>query len=95
MLLLWVSLEQPDSEIIGFLIAIAYCAQGDFPIAREIEACQLSRKWRDTIQRILLDPTTLQDNSLGKDHGASNDRLLSARSNPELQRLTIALMGSI
>jgi hypothetical protein len=86
MLLLWVSLDQPDSEIIGFLIAIAYCAQGDFPIAREIEACQLSQKWRDTIQRILLDQTIPPDDRLGKSR--------AARSNPALQKLAIELMGN-
>ena len=83
MLLLWVSLvggasclEHHNPELVGFLISVAHCNE-NFPISREIRECQLSQKWRDTIERILLDPTA-------KDY---------ARLNPELQNFGMELIG--
>jgi hypothetical protein len=76
MLLLCVSLDRCNPEIVSFLISMAYCNSEYIPISREID-CQRSQKWRDTISRILLNPT------------ASD----SARLNPELQNLGMELMG--
>jgi hypothetical protein len=56
MLLLCISLDQCDPEIVSFLILIAYCNHEYIPIFKEINDCQLSQKWQDTINRILLDP---------------------------------------
>lgn len=85
MLLLWVSLvvgasslkNQCDSEIVSFLISVAHCDE-NFPISREIRECQLSQKWRDSIERILLAPTA-------PDY---------TRSNPELQSFGMELLGA-
>lgn len=77
MLLLCVSLDRCDPEIISFLISMAYCNHEYIPISKEIDECQLSQKWRDTIYRILLDPTVLNFD----------------RSNPDLQSLGMDLMG--
>jgi hypothetical protein len=84
MLLLWVSLvggvsslEHRDPEMVGFLISVAHCNE-NFPISREIRECQLSQKWRDSIERILLDPTA-------SDY---------AHSNPELQNFGMELIGA-
>jgi hypothetical protein len=57
MLLLCVTLDRCNPEIISFLISIAYCNHEYIPISKEINDCQLSQKWLDTIARILLDPT--------------------------------------
>jgi hypothetical protein len=57
MLLLCVSLNRCDPEIVSFLISMAYCNNEYWPLSKEIDECQLSQKWRDTIDRILLDPT--------------------------------------
>jgi hypothetical protein len=84
MLLLWVSLvggvsslEHRDPEMVGFLISVAHCNE-NFPISREIRECQFSQKWRDSIERILLDPTA-------SDY---------AHSNPELQNFGMELIGA-
>jgi hypothetical protein len=84
MLLLWVSLVgkasslvHHDPKMVGFLISVAHCNE-NFPISREINECQLSQKWRDTIERILLAPTALD----------------YTRSNPELQNFGIELIGA-
>jgi hypothetical protein len=58
MLLLCVSLDRCNPEIVSFLISMAYCNREYLPISREIE-CQLFQKWRDTIYQILLHPTGL------------------------------------
>jgi hypothetical protein len=78
MLLLCVSLNRSDPELVDFLISMAYGNSEYIPIFREIDRCQLSQKWRDTIYRILLDP-------------AAPD---SARSHPALQNLGLELMGN-
>jgi hypothetical protein len=78
MLLLCVLLNQCNPETVSFLISMAYCNHEYIPIYREINECQRSQKWRDKICRIFLDPT------------ASN----YARSNPDLQRLGMELMGT-
>jgi hypothetical protein len=85
MLLLCVSLNQCNSEIISFLISIAYCNHEYIPIFKEINDCQLSQEWRDTIYRILLDPTTLDGDRSGKSP--------AWRSNPAIQSLGLELMG--
>jgi hypothetical protein len=84
MLLLWVSLvggasslEHRDPKLVGFLISVAHCNE-NFPISREIRECQLSQKWRDAIERILLDPTA-------SDY---------AHSNPELRNFGMELLGA-
>jgi hypothetical protein len=78
MLLLYVSLDRCNPEIVNFLISMAYCNYEYIPIFKEIDDCQLSQKWRDTIYRILLDPTA-------SDY---------ARLNPELQSLGMELIGN-
>jgi hypothetical protein len=88
MLLLCVSLNQCNPEIVSFLISMAYCNHEYIPIAKEIDECQLSQKWRDTIDRILLDPTAPHYARLGKAHASRT------RTNPELQSLAIELMGN-
>jgi hypothetical protein len=85
MLLLCISLDRCNSEIIIFLISIAYCNCEYIPIFKEINDCQLSQKWRDTIDRILLDPTAPDDT---RTIGAS-----ACRSNPDLQNLGLEIMG--
>jgi hypothetical protein len=57
MLLLCVSLNRCDPEIVSFLISMAYCNNEYLPLSEEINECQRSQKWRDTINQILLDPT--------------------------------------
>jgi hypothetical protein len=77
MLLLCVSLDRCNSEIISFLISIACCNHEYIPIFNEIDNCQLSQKWRDKIHQILLDPTALDN----------------ARSNLDIQNLGLEIMG--
>jgi hypothetical protein len=84
MLLLWVSLidrdsslEHRDPEMVSFLISVAHCNE-NFPISREIDNCQLSQKWRDSIESRLLAPTAPT----------------YARSNPELQNFGLELIGT-
>jgi hypothetical protein len=84
MLLLWVSLvggvsslEYRDPELVSFLISVAHCNE-NFPISSEINECQLSQKWRDTIERILLAPTAPD----------------CVRLNPELQHFGLELIGA-
>jgi hypothetical protein len=76
MLLLCVSLDRCNSEIVSLLISMACCNSEYIPISREID-CQLSQKWRDKIDRILLNP-------MASDY---------AQLNPELQSLGMELMG--
>ena len=78
MLLLCVSLNRCDSELVSFLLSMANCNSEHIPIFREINEGQLSHKWRDKIFQILLNP-------------AASDY---ARSNPALQSLGIELMGN-
>jgi hypothetical protein len=87
MLLLCVSLDRCNPEVMNFLISMAYCDHEYVPISEEIsnDRCQLSQKWRDTIYRILFDPTVLNDNQLGKAH--------AWRSNPAIQSLGMELIG--
>jgi hypothetical protein len=94
MLLLCVSLDRCNPEIMSFLISIAYCNHEYIPIFKEINDCQLSQKWRDTIYRILLDPMAPDDARSGRAYAVHNDRLSPTRSNPELQSLGMELMGS-
>jgi hypothetical protein len=77
MLLLCVSLDRCEPELVNFLIFMAYCNSEYIPISREID-CQLSQKWRDKIDRILLNPM------------ASS----YARSNSDLQNLGRELISS-
>jgi hypothetical protein len=56
-LLLCVSMNRCDPEIVSFLISMAYCNNECLPLSEEINECQRSQKWRDTINRILLDST--------------------------------------
>jgi hypothetical protein len=85
MLLLCVSLDRCNPEIISFLISIVYCDREYIPIFKEINDCQLSQKWRDTIYQILLDPMAPDD---ARSIGAS-----VWRSNPELQKLGLEIMS--
>jgi hypothetical protein len=85
MLLLCVSLDRCNPEIVSFLISMAYCNHEYIPISKEIAECQLSQKWRDTIHRILLDPTAPDYARSGKAY--------ALRSNPELQHLGMEIMG--
>lgn len=86
-LLLSVSLDRCNPEIVNFLISMAYCEHEYVPISQEIgnDRCQLSQKWRDTIDRILFNPTVLNDDQLGKAN--------AWRSNPAIQSLGMELMG--
>jgi hypothetical protein len=92
MLLLCVSLDRCNSEIVSFLISMAYCNHEYIPISKEID-CQRSQKWRDAIYRILLDPTAPDYARLGKAHASVQADASQTRSNPELQRLGMELMG--
>jgi hypothetical protein len=98
MLLLWVSLvggaaslEHRDPEMVDFLISVAHCNE-NFPISREIDECQLSQKWRDTIESILLDPTAPDYDRLGKAHASAQADAL--RTNPALQNFGLELIGA-
>jgi hypothetical protein len=55
-LLLCVSLDRCNDELVRFLISMAYYDRGCWPISREIDG-QRTQKWRDTIDRILFAPT--------------------------------------
>jgi hypothetical protein len=85
MLLLCVSLDRCNLEIMSFLISIAYCNHEYIPIFKEINDCQLSQKWRDTIYRILLDPMAPDET-----RSSRND---TWRSHRDLQNLAMELMG--
>ncbi len=79
MLLLCVSLNRCNPEIMSFLISIARCDdEYVIPVFREINECQRSQKWRDRIYQILLAPT-------------ASDYALT---HPELQSLAKELIGS-
>jgi hypothetical protein len=84
-LLLCVSLNRCDPEIVSFLISMAYCNHEYIPIFKEINDCQRSQQWRDTIYRILLDPTT-------PDYARSG-KFLVGQSNLAIQSLGLELMG--
>jgi hypothetical protein len=99
-MLLWVSLvggasslEHRDPEMVGFLISVAHCNE-NFPISREINECQLSQKWRDTIERILIAPTAPDYARLGKAHASVQADTLRTRTNPELQNFGMELIGA-
>jgi hypothetical protein len=85
MLLLCVSLDRCNLEIISFLISIAYCNHEYIPISKEINDCQRSQKWRDTIDRILLDPTAQND--------TRSSKYPAWRSSSAIQSLGLELMG--
>jgi hypothetical protein len=55
-LLLCVSLDRCHPELVNFLISTVYHDRGTSPISREIDG-QLTQKWRDMIDQILLAPT--------------------------------------
>ncbi len=100
MLLLWVSLfggatslEHRDPEMVSYLISVAHCNE-NFPISREIDECQLSQKWRDTIESILLDPTVPDYDRLGKAHASAQADASRTRTNPELQNFGLELIGA-
>jgi hypothetical protein len=57
MILLCVSLNRCDPEIVSFLISMAYCNNEYLPLSKEINECQRSQKWQDMIDQILLDST--------------------------------------
>jgi hypothetical protein len=75
-LLLSVSLDQCNDELVSFLIYMAHYDRGSWPISREIDG-QLTQKWRDTIDRILLAPTSIA----------------SVRGNLAIQSLAVELMN--
>jgi hypothetical protein len=56
MLLLCVSLNRCNPEIVSFLISMAHHNEY-LPLSKEISECYLSQKWHDMIDRILLDST--------------------------------------
>lgn len=57
MLLLCVSLDQCDPEIINFLISIAQSNDEYLPIAKMIAESMRSEKWKNLIYKLLLEPT--------------------------------------
>jgi hypothetical protein len=93
MLLLCVSLDRcvgvptgGNPEIVSFLISIAHCNNEYRPLSKEINECQRTQKWLDTIDRILLDPIAPDEERLGK--------VNMTRSNPAIQSLGMELMGN-
>jgi hypothetical protein len=56
-LLLCVSLNRCNHEIVSFLISMTCCNNEYWPLSKTINECQLSQKWLDMIDRILLDST--------------------------------------
>lgn len=77
MLLLYVSLERCDPEVVSFLIAVARANDKYIPISKILNESQRSQKWKDTIHRMLLAPTAPQ----------------YTRSNPKLRRFGMELIG--
>jgi hypothetical protein len=77
MLLLCVSLDCCDPEVVSFLIAVARTDDECLPISKVLNESQRSQKWKDTIHSMLLDSTAPQ----------------YARSNSELRRLGKELIG--
>jgi hypothetical protein len=77
MLLLCVSLNRCDPEVVSFLIAIAHANDEYLPISKILNESQRSQKWKYTIHRMLLDPTAPQ----------------YKRSNLELKRFGMELIG--
>jgi hypothetical protein len=57
MLLLCVSLDQGDPEMINFLISAAQFNDEYLPISKMIAESMQSQKWKDIIHRLLLEPT--------------------------------------
>jgi hypothetical protein len=93
-LLLCVSLNRCDPEIVSFLISMAYCNNDYWPLSKEINECQREQKWREVIDRILLDPTAPDYDRSEKAHALAKANAPLLRSNPALQRLGMELMGS-
>jgi hypothetical protein len=77
MLLLCVSLSRCDPEVVSFLIAVAHTNDEYIPISKILNESLRSQKWKETIHRMLLDPTAPQ----------------YTRSNPELRRFGMELIG--
>ncbi len=77
LLLLCISLDRREPEVVSFLISMAYCNSEYISISREIDG-QLLYKWRDQIDRILLNPITAS----------------YVQSHPDLQKLAMELIGS-
>jgi hypothetical protein len=77
MLLLCVSVDRCDPEVVSFLIAIARTNDEYLPISKILNDSLRSQKWKDTIHSMLLDSTAPQ----------------YARSNSELRRLGKELTG--
>lgn len=75
-LLLCVSLDQCDPEVVSFLIAVARANDEYLPISKILNESQLSQKWKDTIHRMLLDPTVPP----------------YIRSDPEIRRFSMELI---
>jgi hypothetical protein len=78
MLLLCVSLDRCDPDVVSFLIAVARTNDEYLPIAKILKESLRSQKWKDTIHCMLLDPTTPQ----------------YIRSNLELKRFGMELIGN-
>jgi hypothetical protein len=57
MLLLCVSLDECDPEIINFLISIAHSNDEYLPISKVLAKSLRSQKWKDIIRRLLVEPT--------------------------------------
>jgi hypothetical protein len=64
---------------------MAYCNNDYWPLSKEINECQRAQKWREVIDRILLNPMAPDDDRLGK--------VNTARSNLGIQSLGLELMG--
>jgi hypothetical protein len=76
MLLLCVSLDRCDFEIIDFLISVAHSNDEYLPISKIIGESLRSQKWKDMIRRILLESSSSS----------------SAHSNPKLKKFGMELM---
>jgi hypothetical protein len=77
MLLLCVSLDRCDPEVVSFLIAVAHTNDEYIPISKILNESLRSQEWKDTIHCILLDSTASQ----------------YTRSNPELRKFGMELIG--
>jgi hypothetical protein len=78
MLLLYVSFDRCDPDVVSFLIAIAHADDEYLPISKILKESLRSQKWKDIIHSMLLDPTAPQ----------------SVRSNLELRRFGMELIGN-
>jgi hypothetical protein len=92
MILLCVSLNRCDHEVISFLIHMAYYNHDYLPVYQEINNCQLSRQWRSKIYQILLNPRESDNVKSGKEHAASDKRLLPIKTLLDLRNLGETLM---